>query len=838
MAPTSTPITTRLTIVTEGRTVSDDNSDDTHEEIVTPNTGAINPVSAPMIFGGALLLIAVLFVFFKNRHKTGFHLSKKHTIVISVITILALFGLLNTAPRLSQPEEAKAAKVQRIEADYLTIDAASAGELTLNLDDFESGKIAYIKDTITVNEDVVGAHTVEFTATVPEDIPFNEALVYTTSDPTAQDTTWQTLPADKTIVVDTDTSAEGQTYDIYYGVNPVEIPAGTYTIDINYDASITFDGTMQSMNQTICQHLPLETRFTLKDVRDDKEYRIVHLADDSCWMIDDLALELSTRKALTSADTDLNTKDSWTPNKNTMIVNDWSEYWNNNPCNDALDDIEREACGAELNTSVYDEESRGYYYNWSAATATDLDYNAMADQLFEEELYVAKDSICPKGWQLPLDAHYNSVFDSYRGDYEIWSVLRLLSGDNEAPAYPYPMTPILTYEHHSINPLKAHYFYGDSDEWGFDYDDPSYVEDVRCVLNYSGEATLTIGSNTQTAPLSRAGADFTIPNIIPARDGYTFWGYAAVDQDADVWSNIIYLPGRTYTFYAPHTVLYPIWEEGYPEMQYINSWANMMLTGLQVQAVDTRDGKLYWIARLKDGNIWMTQNLDYDIKATDNIVSDKGTSTSYWSPGVATSTSLYNDTNGSDNHSLSYDPGDSYIANGTGNTNTNTPIKTIISCTVDDNSGENCHYHKGNYYQWNAATAGSGSNISSGNSATRSICPLGWILPFGNEEYDTFAELFDAYGTANKSSDATILAAPFYFTRAGYVDYGYYSGQLQDFGNVGYYWTSTRGWDGAQSLSFDGSGISMPSRQSLYEGYGNSVRCVAMQETGKIPIKP
>jgi len=835
MDQTSTPITTRLTIVTEGRAISDD----TQESIITPNTGIINSANVPMIFGGALLLIAIFFVFFKNRRKTGFRLSKKHTLTISVITVLTLFGLLNAAPKLSQPEEAKAAKVQRIEADYLTIDAASAGELTLNLDDFESDKIAYIKDTITVNEDIVGAHTIDFAATVPEDIPFSEALVYTTSDPTAQDTTWQTLPADKTIVVDTDTSAEGQTYDIYYGINPVEIPAGTYTIDISYDANITFDGTMQSMNQTICQHLPLETRFTLKDVRDDKEYRIIHLADDSCWMIDDLALELSTSKTLTSADTDLNTKDSWTPNKNTMIVNNWSEYWNNDPCNDIDDVIDYEVCRAELNISVYDEESRGYYYNWSTATATDLDYNAIANRLSEEELYVAKDSICPKGWQLPLDAHYNSAFDSYRGNFEIWSVLRLLNGDNEAPVYPYPMTPILTYEHHSINPLKAHYFYGDSGEWGFDYDDPSYVEDVRCVLNYSGEATLTIGSNTQTAPLSRAGADFTIPNNIPTRDGYTFWGYAAVDmeQDAHVQSKIIYLPGRTYTFYAPHTVLYPIWEEGYPVMQYIDNWA--MPTGLQVQAIDTRDNKLYWIARLKDGNIWMTQNLDYDIKATDNIVSDKGTFTSYWSPGVATSTSLYNnDTNGSDNHSLSYDPGDSYIANGTGNTNTNTPIKTIISCTVDDNSGENCHYHKGNYYQWNAATAGSGNNTSSGNSATRSICPAGWVLPFGDEMYDVFTGLFDTYNVTNKSSDTAILAAPFYFTRAGYVDYGYYSGQLQDFGNVGYYWTSTKGLDGVHSLSFDGSGIFIPSRQSLYEGYGNSVRCVAMQKTKKIPLGP
>ena len=721
MAPTSTPITTRLTIVTEGRTISDGNGDDTHEEIVTPNTGAINPVSAPMIFGGALLLIIILFVFFKNRHKTGFHLSKKRTLGISIITILALFGLLNAATKLNQPEEAKAAKVQYIEADYLTIDAASAGELTLNLDDFESGKVAYIKDTITVNEDIVGAHIIEFTATVPEDNPFGEALVYTTSDPTAQDTTWQALPADKTIMVEADASAKDQTYDIYYGVNPTEIPAGTYTVDINYDANIAFDGTMQSMNQTICRRLPLETRFTLKDIRDDKEYRIVHLADDSCWMIDDLALELSTSKTLTSADTDLNTKDSWTPNMSTTDDGD------DNPCNNMFFESEHDynICKAEYNASIYNSESDTYYYNWSAATATDLDYEVMLDRLLEEELYVAEDSICPKGWQIPLDAHYNSAFNAYEGG-SVWDILRLRNSNNTEGIY--PIIPIIAYNPASGDSLQLndYYLWAENDYWQISRDDLDYEDNVRCVLNYSGEATLTIGNNTQTATLSRAGAEFTIPDNIPARDGYTFMGYVAVNMEQDeTYSKIVYLPGRTYTFYAPHTVLYPIWREGYLEMQHVYDWEHSLPVGLQVQAVDTRDNKLYWVAKLKDGNIWMTQNLDYDIMSTGNIVSDKYGSTLYWSPGFATSANLYDNVNVASNYSLSYDPGDFYLMNGTGGTTTKTPI----SCTTENNGGKNCHYHYGNYYQWYAATAGSGSNASSEDDAISSICPAGWVFP-------------------------------------------------------------------------------------------------------------
>lgn len=824
MDQTSTPITTRLTIVTEGRAISDD----TQEAITTPNTGIINSTNAPMIFGGALLLIAVLFVFFKNRRKTGFHLSKKHTVTISVIAALTLFGLLNAAPKLNQPEEAKAAKVQRIEADYLTIDAASDGELTLNLDDFESGKIAYIKDTITVNEDIVGAHTVEFTATVPEDIPFSEALVYTTGDPTAQDTTWQALPADKTIVVDTDASAEGQTYDIYYGVNPTEIPAGTYTIDINYDANITFDGTMQSMNQTICRRLPLETRFTLKDVRDDKEYRIVHLADDSCWMVDNLALELSTSKALTSADTDLNTKDSWTPNKNTIVVaGDWSEYWNGS-CG-APDSIESAICMAEQNSSVYDKTYDTYYYNWSAATATDLNYEAMLDRLLEEELYVAKDSICPKGWQLPLDAHYSSAFNAYGSDLTVWDMLRIRSGNGLEF---YPITSTIGYD--PLFRLEEYTFWSEDEYWEIYGDQAYYASDVRCVLNYSGEATLAIGSNIQTATMSRAGAEFTIPEETPIREGYIFWGYTAIetDQNTNASSEIVYLPGKTYTFYAPHTVLYPTWSEGYLEMQYVDEWGYDLPMELQVQAIDTRDDKLYWVAKLKDGNVWMTQNLDYDI-TYDNIVSYRDGSTTTWSPSFVTSTNLYDNVNVASGYSLSYDPGSYYSAKGTSTT------KTPIDCTVYANDGQNCHYHLGNYYQFNAATAGSGMGLSSDNSASMSICPSGWVLPVATEKYDAFAELFSAYGSIDNMPGTTILARPLYFTLTGQVDYAYNSNDFNNFGSSGHYWTATKAWSVTHWLSFSKTSVSAPSHQGLYEGYGNSVRCVAMQEIEKPkPLKP
>ena len=40
----------------------------------------------------------------------------------------------------------------------------------------------------------------------------------------------------------------------------------------------------------------------------------------------------------------------------------------------------------------------------------------------------------------------------------------------------------------------------------------------------------------------------------------------------------------------------------------------------QLQVIDVRDDKVYWIAKLQDGHCWMTQNLDLDLETTPNHV--------------------------------------------------------------------------------------------------------------------------------------------------------------------------------------------------------------------------
>ena len=62
------------------------------------------------------------------------------------------------------------------------------------------------------------------------------------------------------------------------------------------------------------------------------------------------------------------------------------------------------------------------------------------------------------------------------------------------------------------------------------------------------------------------------------------------------------------------------------------------------------------------------------------------------------------------------------------------------------------HYLVGNYYQWNAATAGTGGTITSSN-ASGSVCPKGWKLPSSGStpgmSKGTFAYMLQQYGLAS-----------------------------------------------------------------------------------------
>ena len=109
------------------------------------------------------------------------------------------------------------------------------------------------------------------------------------------------------------------------------------------------------------------------------------------------------------------------------------------------------------------------------------------------------------------------------------------------------------------------------------------------------------------------------------------------------------------------------------------------------QLIDRRDNKAYWVTKLADGNCWMTQNLDYDIKAGD------------FSGAVATKTDNINSGwSGTQTEVQSWDPGNYYYAMDTAWTNCGSSggVANMGACakwTTSAPAAEGQHYLVGDY---------------------------------------------------------------------------------------------------------------------------------------------
>ena len=233
----------------------------------------------------------------------------------------------------------------------------------------------------------------------------------------------------------------------------------------------------------------------------------------------------------------------------------------------------------------------------------------------------------------------------------------------------------------------------------------------------------------------------------------------------------------------------------------------------ELQLIDIRDNKIYWIAKLKDGNCWMTQNLDLaggttltpdttDFDSAYTIPETQGWQTNGALP--TSSTSGFSN----DNYAYVYNTGNS----------------------TDNCAKPGCY----SYYSWDAATLGSGRTISTDDTdAPYSICPKEWKIPTsrntvaGNSD---FYQLAVAYGMNPQRTEED---AALFYNNAGpgtsanfllggdYVGTGFRAG-----GSWGNYWsatsmTSTK----ARHLTFSSSVIR--SRMGVERRNGLSVRCLA-----------
>ena len=283
-----------------------------------------------------------------------------------------------------------------------------------------------------------------------------------------------------------------------------------------------------------------------------------------------------------------------------------------------------------------------------------------------------------------------------------------------------------------------------------------------------------------------------------------------------------------------------------------------------MQLIDVRDDKVYWVAKLKDGNCWMTQNLDLDLSSTVALTSETSdidpdtydtgiytnetgysknneTNVTSWTPSTIdgegiqhADTIVINDDAASGwkihwGRTYSADPGDKYRYTNptTYSEATYTSLKNCANANGNDIFG--CqHTHFGNYYSWAAAVASNNASGAYGNQSN-SICPKNWSLPT-NYIYGVMFQLQRIWSGNDDNSYAQngfkkLRIAPLFFQRFGFI----MNSSLSYLGSYGSYWSSTAddtNGNFAYHKYFNSTNIWSAIKNADY--YGFSVRCVAV----------
>ena len=359
-----------------------------------------------------------------------------------------------------------------------------------------------------------------------------------------------------------------------------------------------------------------------------------------------------------------------------------------------------------------------------------------------------------------------------------------------------------------------------------------------------GEITTTINNQPCTNLTVISQHPLTLTCQVPA-------GLPASQSGYDVIVNIPKF-GKSYTIPNGLKVLSSM-------QSFTNTTCSTLPLNQQYQYIDTRDNKIYYIARLKMNRetgasantaCWMTQNLALDLSTATTLTSDNTDlpSSTSWTPANSTInfTGTAHDASVPgwvDSYKTPYsaNPGDVYNYT-SGNNSDDTIYAPLSDCTSAGHTADECkHYSAGNYYNFTSAIAMNDSSAYNVNYQTvpQSICPKGWKLPtsmtgpstagdfakllYANNITDTLATQVNQNVGYNPSGFTNLRANPFYFARSVSV----HSGFLVN--NPGYNGVYTSSSVGSSSnhygLSFASNDLG-PTAHILRSG-GLSVRCLA-----------
>lgn len=270
----------------------------------------------------------------------------------------------------------------------------------------------------------------------------------------------------------------------------------------------------------------------------------------------------------------------------------------------------------------------------------------------------------------------------------------------------------------------------------------------------------------------------------------------------------------------------------------------------QLQVMDLRDAKVYWIAKLADGKCWMTQNLDLNLSTNVTLTPANTDIRRNWTPSFTTlnydgkivnSTYIYEWANDYSNNSIPYslDMGDWYWIGNWDDNGNNTWYYSTTDYFFEGQvgspakfkykepfTGNGEHGHVGNYYSYGAAVAMNDAGTLENVDPDQSICPAHWTLPkyadYSNDSENNYVYNLMQAHSVDTSNDRSTTAAPFYFVRAGYAD-----SSFSNTGYNGYYWTSHSSSSSSAYYYYHSSSSFYAQGSTLSKYYRASVRCVA-----------
>ncbi len=353
---------------------------------------------------------------------------------------------------------------------------------------------------------------------------------------------------------------------------------------------------------------------------------------------------------------------------------------------------------------------------------------------------------------------------------------------------------------------------------------------VEYTINYDANGG-TGGPTVQTGQSENMNVKLTYEE--PGSQTMAFEGWCTKPTNDATCNGERYYPGDDYTLNVDknNVTLYAIWDQ--PEAMQNWYGCKDLEKNRQISLIDTRDNRLYYVAKLADGNCWMTENLDLFLDPNKPLTPEDSDVEEEWTPPAThktgdsdwmgdkvTGNSTANTENG-ENLPQSYDPGNQCWNNENGSSYSE-------DCPAHDES----HFHVGNFYNYAAAVAQSDAkdHANGGQTYNTSICPSGWQLPtyIGRK---SFIELKENTDTDPNSpnwvtgpvASSTIDKEPYFFSYSGW-----WRGHLVQSNSVSVWWTnavvsSTH----AYSLYINTGNALYLQNTGTYRLDGFYVRCVA-----------